>query len=80
MIKTNSIVEWKRLTDEYDKVKIRCSCGRRVVIPVWVDKQLCSWCGHYVYRNKKLEFKEKLKQKGIKTSAKEFKEEKYRET
>lgn len=77
LARTYSPDEWKRLTNEYDKVKVRCSCGRRVIIPVWVDKQLCDWCGHYVYRDKKLEFKEKLKQKGIKANAKEFKEEKY---
>lgn len=33
--------EYKRMTDEYDKVKYKCKCGRRVVIPKWVDKQLC---------------------------------------
>lgn len=41
--------EYKRMTDEYDKVKYKCKCGRRVVIPKWVDKQLCDWCGNYVF-------------------------------
>ena len=58
-----TIKEFERQSDEYDKVKIRCKCGHRVVIPVWVDKQLCKWCGYYVYRNKQLEFKEKLTKK-----------------
>ena len=53
--------EFQRQSNEYDKVKFRCSCGHRVIIPYWRDKGLCSWCHHYVYRNKKLEFKEKLK-------------------
>lgn len=48
-------------------------------IPVWVDKQLCSWCGHYVYRNKNLEFKEKLKSKGVKVDVRKDQEKKYRE-
>ena len=28
-----STKEWKRHTAEYDKVKYKCSCGHRVVIP-----------------------------------------------
>lgn len=58
-----TIQEFERQADEYDKVKIRCKCGHRVIVPMWVDKKICSWCGHYVYRNKQLEFKEKLKEK-----------------
>ena len=52
--------QFQRQANEYDKVKIRCNCGHKLVIPVWVDKQICGWCGYYVYRNKQLEFKEKL--------------------
>ena len=59
--RTKADIEFDRKSAEYDKVKIRCKCGHRVIIPVWVDKQICDWCGNYVYRNKKLEFKEKLK-------------------
>ena len=54
--------EFQRLSNEYNKIKIQCKCcGHKVVIPVWVDKQLCSWCGHYVFRNKQLEFRENMK-------------------
>ncbi len=57
---------WQKSSDERDKVKIKCNhCGRKAIIPVWVDKQLCSWCGYYIYRNKKLEFLENMKKKGI---------------
>lgn len=57
---------WQKSSDERDKVKIKCNhCGRKAIIPVWVDKQLCSWCGYYIYRNKKLEFLETMKKKGI---------------
>lgn len=57
-----SDIEYQRQSDEYDKVKIVCKhCGHKVVIPVWVDKQICSWCKRYVYRNKQLEFKENMK-------------------
>lgn len=54
--------EFQRLSNEYNKIKIKCKhCGHKVVVPVWVDKQLCSWCGNYVFRNKQLEFKENVK-------------------
>ena len=52
--------EFNRYTEEYNKVKYPCKCGRRVVIPYWRTKVLCSWCHRYVYRDKKDEFKERL--------------------
>jgi hypothetical protein len=55
--------EFDLMTEEYDKVKYRCSCGHRVIIPHWKDKALCSWCHHYVYKDKQIEFKEKMKEK-----------------
>lgn len=58
-----STKEWKRHTAEYDKVKYKCSCGHRVVIPYWRDKGLCSWCHNYVYKDKQTEFKERLKER-----------------
>lgn len=50
------------MTDEYEKVKYICKCGHRVVIPKWVDKQLCDWCGRYVFKDKKSEFKYRIKE------------------
>lgn len=55
-------IELDRQADELDKVKVRCKCGHRVIIPHWVDKQLCHWCHNYVYKDKSLEFKERLKE------------------
>lgn len=52
--------EYNRHSAEYDKVKYKCECGHRVVIPYWRDKGLCSWCHKYVYRDKRVEFKERL--------------------
>lgn len=63
ILRTKDDREYQRRADELDKVKINCKCGHRVIVPVWVDKQICGWCGYYVYRNKQLEFKEKLKQR-----------------
>lgn len=60
-MKVMSNAEYERMTVELDKVKVRCKCGHRVIIPIWEDKQLCSWCKNYVYRDKRIEFKERLK-------------------
>lgn len=58
-----TIKEFKKMTDEYEKVKYICKCGHRVVIPKWVDKQLCDWCGRYVFKDKKVEFKYRVKER-----------------
>ena len=58
-----NIKEYQRMSDEYAKVKYPCKCGRKVVIPAWVERQLCDWCGIWVYKDKKTEFKYKLKEK-----------------
>ena len=57
-----TIKEFKRMTDEYEKVKYICKCGHRVVIPKWVDKQLCDWCGRYVFKDKRSEFKYRIRE------------------
>lgn len=56
--------EYNKMSDELDKVKYKCQhCGRRVVIPSFLNKILCDWCGHYVFKNKKEEFKYRMKEK-----------------
>jgi hypothetical protein len=56
--------EWKRLSEEYDKVKYQCkNCGHKVVIPYFREKQLCSWCKNYVFKNEIDEFKYRLNEK-----------------
>ena len=54
--------EFSNMMNEYEKVKVKCKhCGRKKVIPVWRDKELCDWCGYYIYRNKQMEFKDNIK-------------------
>lgn len=56
--------EFNNMSNNYAKVKYQCKkCGHKVVIPKWVDKQLCDWCGHYVFKNEKDEFKYRIKEK-----------------
>lgn len=64
-LRTKEDKEYQRQSDYYDEIKFLCSCGHKIVIPKWVEKQICSWCGHWVYRNKKLEFKDRLKERMI---------------
>lgn len=49
--------------NELAKVKVQCKCGHKVVMPYWVDKQICTWCRNYVFRNKQDEFKYRMKAK-----------------
>ena len=58
-----TVKEYRRMTEEYDKVLYRCKCGHRVVIPYWVEKQVCDWCGRYVFKTKEDEFKYRLKER-----------------
>lgn len=41
-------------------VRFKCQCGHVMTIPIFREKTCCSWCGHFVYRTPKLEFKDRL--------------------
>ena len=52
-----------KISSERAKYKIYCSkCGHGTVFyPMeHKNKKICSWCGYYVYKDKKEEFKERL--------------------
>lgn len=57
-----TIKEFENMSNEYDKVKYLCKCGHKVVIPKWVDKQICDWCGNYVFKTKQDEFKFRMQE------------------
>ena len=49
--------------DAIQEIKYPCrKCGRKAVIPAGVKRQICHWCGHWVYTDKKVEFREKFKE------------------
>lgn len=56
-MKTSEIDKYSRILQDR---KITCKCGYRMLIPFHIDKMICTHCGKYVYRNKKVEFKDKL--------------------
>ena len=65
MISYYSSTGRKKTKDEivdsyYAQFKVKCKCGHTVLISPVKSKILCSFCGNYVYRDKKIEFMEKL--------------------
>lgn len=63
-IKNKLILEDMIRSEYYDKIKVKCEkCGHSIIMPRWVDKQLCDYCGKYRFRDKKTEFMYRLKEK-----------------
>ena len=52
---------YQKKMNELDKSKYYCKCGHSLIIPAWIDRQICDYCGNYVYKNKETEFRYKLK-------------------
>ena len=51
----------KKRLDAYILNTIKChNCGHSIFFPVYIDKQICSWCHCLVYRNDKIKFRETL--------------------
>ena len=55
-----TIKEDTRYFTERSKYKIKCKCGHTETIKPKAKKKLCSWCGNYIYREAKEEFKNAL--------------------
>jgi len=53
--------EIQKYTDSIIANSVKCSCSHRVTIPPQVDRVICTWCGHWVYRTKELEKEYKKK-------------------
>lgn len=50
-----------KLMNDISNSTVKCKCGHSMLIPNYLSKRLCTWCHRWVYRNKKEEFKEKIK-------------------
>lgn len=60
--------ELQKQQEEISKHKYVCKhCGHKQLVPNYMEKNLCDWCGYWVFRNDKDEFKfrmnERLKKK-----------------
>lgn len=49
-----------KLMEERNKHKVTCKCGHQTAIASNIKKVICDNCGHWVYKRKSDEFKEKL--------------------
>lgn len=63
---TNEWYEFKKDGEYFKRVsenRFYCSnCGHTVVMMPITSKKMCSWCGTWVFRDKKEEFKYRLKE------------------
>lgn len=49
---------------------VKCAhCGHRMLITNRFDRVICTWCGNWIYRNKKAEFRYRI-EKEMKKNAK----------
>ena len=51
------------LDSYYSNYKVKCDCGHSMFMPYGTDIKICSHCGHKIFRNKQIEFREKVKEK-----------------
>lgn len=58
-----TLEEEKRRSNEIAPYKVKCKeCGH-VVVLIKQNKTLCTYCGKYIFKNKKEEFKYRMKEK-----------------
>ncbi len=55
-----SLKDLNKYADEVQNHIYKCKCGHSVLISRKKIKELCNWCGNYVYRNARDEFKDRL--------------------
>lgn len=60
----------QKLTNAIIENSVKCLCSHRVAIPPQVDRVICSWCGHWVYKNKEIE--EEYKKKDFERKLKRY--------
>ena len=57
--------EIEKYTSVLSDHRVLCKCSHSILIPPEVNKVICSWCGKYVFKDKKEEFKYRLKEQMI---------------
>lgn len=66
MVRTHTDSGRKREKDEivasyYSEFMYKCECSHTQLIPNQIDKVICSHCGRWIYRDKNIEFKDRMK-------------------
>lgn len=49
----------KRFNQQQERT-IKCKCGHSIIFVSWKTRKLCRWCGNWVFKNKREEFKYRL--------------------
>lgn len=52
--------EDRNLMNALDCFRVKCKCGHSIIFTSNREKFICNHCGRYVYKNKKIEFKDKI--------------------
>lgn len=55
-----SFEEIEKLYNIKSDSKVKCKCGHSIFLTNKYERIICDWCGRWVYKNKKVEFKYKL--------------------
>ena len=42
--------------------RVVCKCGHSQVIPPQLDRTVCDWCGKFIFKDEKTEFKYRVKE------------------
>ena len=66
MIRTHTDSGRRKTKDEmissyYRQYMYRCRCSHTQLIPNQIDRVICNHCGNWIYRDKRVEFKDKIK-------------------
>ena len=66
MIRTHTDSGRRKTKDEmissyYRQYMYRCRCSHTQLIPNQIDRVICSHCGNWIYKDKRVEFKDKIK-------------------
>lgn len=49
-----------KASKQYENYKYYCKCGHSVIISPRKNKVLCNWCGHWVFKSEREEFKYRI--------------------
>lgn len=60
----------EKLASIISENSVKCSCTHTIAIPHHLDRVICGWCGHWVYKTKELE--EEYKKKDFERKLKKY--------
>jgi hypothetical protein len=56
-----NLKEMQKYANALSEIRVKCNCSHTLYFPAYgPDVQICSHCGHKVYRNNRIKFKEIL--------------------